>query len=140
MKPALWRNCAQKHGTPPHGAQYGALFAALFVALLPLVILLPHTALAQSAVTDPAAAVPPVVYQSVFADTPQGVEMQTTDWKKANAEVGQFRRGHVDILKWEEANPPATPPAKPAKPAMPDGTPATPAGAATGASTGIHKH
>ncbi len=106
-------------------------------------ILLPHTALAQSAVTDPAAPVPPVVYQSVFADTPQGVEMQTTDWKKANAEVGQFRRGHVDILKWEEANPPTnpqiTPPAKtPSKPGTPGGTPATPAGAGAGA--GMHKH
>lgn len=127
MKPVHWRYCAPLHN-------------ALFAALLPLVTLLPHTALAQSAVTDPAVPVPPVVYQSVFADTPQGVEMQTTDWKKANAEVGQFRRGHVDILKWEEANPPATPPAKPAKPAMPGGTPATPAGAATGASTGMHKH
>ena len=123
MKPALWRNRALSHN-------------AWFAALSPLVILLPHTALAQSAVADPAAPVPPVVYQSVFADTPQGVEMQTTDWKKANAEVGQFRRGHVDILKWEEANPPA----KPSKPAMPGGTPATPAGAATGAGTGMHKH
>ena len=127
MKPALWRNCAQLPST-------------MFAASLPLVFLLPHTALAQSAVTDPAAPVPPVVYQSVFADTPKGVEMQTTDWKKANDEVGQFRRGHVDILKWEEANPPTTPPAKPAKPAMPGGNPAGPGGAATGASAGMHKH
>jgi hypothetical protein len=47
--------------------------------------------------------VPPVVYQSVFADTPTGVEMQSVDWKKTNAQVGQFKRGHVDILKWEES-------------------------------------
>ena len=113
---------------------------AWWAVLMPLAILLPHTARAQSAVTDPAAPVPPVVYQSVFADTPKGVEMQTTDWKKANDEVGQFRRGHVDILKWEEANPPTTPPAKPAKPAMPGGNPAGPGGAATGASAGMHKH
>ena len=55
-------------------------------------------------VTDPAAKVPPVVYQSVFAGVPAGVEMTSADWKKANAEVGQFKRGHVDILKWDEAN------------------------------------
>ena len=81
---------------------------ALLPALLPACAflalpLLTSSTLAQARVTDPAAPVPPVVYQSVFADTPKGVEMQTADWKKANAEVGQFTRGHVDILKWEEA-------------------------------------
>lgn len=54
-------------------------------------------------VTDPGAPVSPVVYQSVFAGTPTGVEMESADWKKANAEVGQFKRGHADILKWDEA-------------------------------------
>lgn len=53
--------------------------------------------------TDASVAVSPVVYQSVFADTPTGVEVKTIDWKKANADVGQFSRGHVDILKWEDA-------------------------------------
>lgn len=62
---------------------------------------------------DPTAAVPRVAYRSVFADTPTGVEAEQTDWKKANADVGQFRRGHVDLLKWEEEHgrnpsPPAT--------------------------------
>jgi hypothetical protein len=60
-------------------------------------------AMAQSSVIDPAAIVPPVVYQSVFIDGPKGVATTSVDWKKANAEVGQFRRGHVDILKWEES-------------------------------------
>lgn len=60
----------------------------------------PGPALADPA--DPAAAVPRVAYRSVFTDTPTGVEAQQADWKKANAEVGQFRRGHVDLLKWEE--------------------------------------
>lgn len=64
---------------------------------------------AQPAVTDPTATVPPVVYQSVFVDAPAGVETTTIDWKNANAEVGQFRRGHVDILKWEEFQFKATP-------------------------------
>ena len=83
-------------------------------------------------VTDPTATVPPVVYQSVFADTPTGVEMESADWKKANAEVGQFKRGHVDILKWEEAQTKAPMPPKPmtadaaAKPAMPSAPPSPP--------------
>lgn len=60
----------------------------------------PNTAIPDPA--DPAAAVPRTAYRSVFADTPTGVESGRTDWNKANAEVGQFRRGHADLLKWEE--------------------------------------
>lgn len=67
---------------------------------------------------DPAAPVPAVPYRSVFADLPTGVEAGREDWKKANAEVGRFTRGHVDILKWEQQTPPATP-AETAKPAAP---------------------
>ena len=53
-------------------------------------------------VTNPSAFVPAVLYRSVFVDTPKGVETGELDWKKANADVGQFKRGHVDVLKWEE--------------------------------------
>jgi hypothetical protein len=53
------------------------------------------------AVVNPTATVPAVLYRSVFVDTPTGVETEDLDWKKANAEVGQFKRGHVDILQWE---------------------------------------
>lgn len=35
--------------------------------------------------------------QSMSADS--GV-----DWRRANAAVGQFKRGHADVLKWEAAN------------------------------------
>ena len=119
----------------------------------------PSQATAMPSVTNPAAAVPPVVYQSVFADTPTGVEMESADWKKANAEVGQFKRGHVDILKWEEAQgkspmapkPMAGDAAKPAVPtAMPSPLPsqATPAPAPSASprptptpqAPGVHKH
>ena len=55
----------------------------------------------QMPVADPSVPVPSVLYRSVFADTPTGVETQTVDWKRANAEVGQFSKGHADILKWE---------------------------------------
>lgn len=53
--------------------------------------------------TDPAVFVPPARYRSVFADTSTGVEQGQVDWKKANADVGEFRNGFVDILKWEAA-------------------------------------
>ena len=53
-------------------------------------------------ITNPTAFVPAVMYRSVFVDTPKGVETGELDWRRANAEVGQFKRGHVDVLKWEE--------------------------------------
>jgi len=55
----------------------------------------------HAAVVDPATPVPALVYRSVFADLPAGVENSEVDWRRANDDVGQFRRGHVDILKWE---------------------------------------
>ncbi len=72
------------------------------------------SAVAQAAVTDPGASVPPIVYQSVFNQSPTGVETKSVDWKKANAEVGQFKRGHVDILKWDESQLKDKPADKPA--------------------------
>ena len=51
---------------------------------------------------DPQTPVPRMAYRSVFQDTPAGVEPEALDWKKANAEVGRFPRGHIDLLKWEE--------------------------------------
>ena len=62
----------------------------------------PVLVFAQQSVANPSVPVPAVSYQSVFVNTPTGVETQSVDWKAANAEVGQFTRGHVDILKWEQ--------------------------------------
>ena len=73
------------------------------IFLLIVTLALPAFGGAQALVTDPAIPVPSVLYRSVFADTPAGVETESVDWKKANAEVGQFRNGHADILKWEAA-------------------------------------
>ena len=78
-------------------------FSLMAAAIFSSVTFAPAGAVAQAAVTNPSAAVPPVVYQSVFNESPTGVETKSVDWKKANAEVGQFKRGHVDILKWEES-------------------------------------
>lgn len=82
--------------------------------------LLPAAALAQGQLPHPAVAsepVPRVIYRSVFVDIPTGIEKESADWKKANAAVGQFRRGHVDILKSESdaarrSAPAATPPGR----------------------------
>ena len=71
--------------------------------LISAVAAVPGWVSAHPAAADPAAQVPAVVYRSVFADTPTGVEMESTDWKAANGAVGQFTNGHVDILKWEAA-------------------------------------
>ena len=98
--------------------------------------LAPLNVLAQATVTDPQATVPAVIYQSVFKESPTGVETQSVDWKKANADVAQFPRGHVDILKWEEAQIKTKPIAKPvAKPAETQAAPPAPA-----VPSAAHKH
>ncbi|MDP3827034.1 MAG: hypothetical protein Q8Q74_10825 [Polaromonas sp.] len=97
-----------------------------YMLLLPL-----GSAFAQGAPAlqpaDPAVPVPAVSYRSVFADLPTGVEAGREDWKKANADVGRFTRGHVDILKSEQQQ---------AAPAAPAATPDT----APPAAAHPHKH
>jgi hypothetical protein len=51
--------------------------------------------------SNPATPVPSVEYRSPFQDIPKGVEINVVDWKTSNATVGQFKRGHADLLKWE---------------------------------------
>ena len=82
-----------------------ALLAAPGLALLPSASAQTHAA--RPPVADPAAPVPAPRYRPAFA-TPAGkADPAPADWKDANAEVGQFRRGHADILKWEEAQTPS---------------------------------
>ena len=61
---------------------------------------------------SPQARVPLANYQSALQGLPQGVESQSTDWRSANDSVGQFKGGHMDLLKLENA-PPAQPGAQP---------------------------
>lgn len=68
-----------------------------------LAVLAPAALAADPA--DPAAPVPAPQYRSVFTG-PAGVEEEMVDWKKANADVGQFPRGHIDLLRWEERQDP----------------------------------
>jgi hypothetical protein len=77
---------------------------------------------AESA-AHPSAKVPTVEYRSVFKETSLGVEKDSTDWRKANDEVGRFTRGHVDILKWEEQEAAKAMKAPAGKPMAEPGTP-----------------
>ena len=54
---------------------------------------------------SPQAQVPGANYQNAMRGLPQGVESQSTDWRSANDTVGQFKRGHIDLLKLENAPP-----------------------------------
>lgn len=103
-----------------------ALLMARVVALAGALALTPFGASAQGAgsvhinteptrlASSPATPVPSVDYRSPFQDIPKGVEATVMDWKTSNATVGQFKRGHVDLLKWEsEQNRAAGPAAKP---------------------------
>ena len=110
----------------------------LAIAIVGTSTFAPLTALAQAVVTDPSATVPPVVYQSVFNESPTGVETKSVDWKRANAEVGQFKRGHVDILKWEENQLKDKPGAKPD--IKPDVAPTKAAPSPAPAAPTPHKH
>ena len=69
-------------------------------------------------VSAPGTPVPKAQYQSIFDGLPTGIEQTVVDWRAANASVGQFKRGHVDILKWEEEQARQTP-VPSAKPDMP---------------------
>jgi len=71
----------------------------------------PGIAAAQPGVgpADPAAAAPPPAYRSIFDDLAKGVEEGQIDWRKANADVAQFPRGHADYVRWEEQQPGANP-------------------------------
>ena len=61
---------------------------------------------------DPQSAVPPAVYRSTSDKLPRGVEDTQLDWRRSNAAVGQFKRGHIDLLRLEQqsAAPAATQP------------------------------
>ena len=96
----------------------------LFSAAVLAAILAPTAAPAESpGAADPHAPVPRMTYRSVLQDTTTVLAPDTLDWKKANAEVGLFPRGHVDLLKWEERQvqmpAPAPVPAMPPKAATP---------------------
>ncbi len=119
-------------------------FAAL--PLLPLLVAMGGLAQAQSApypvslpdpsptaqAADPRSPVPAAVHRSAATELQGGVETGSVDWRRANDEVGQFKRGHIDLLKLEQSEPAKTPAADAASAAPPPSqAPASAAAAAT---------
>lgn len=72
---------------------------------------LPQQAAAAAKADAP---VPAIVYRPLEPAGASALVQELQDWKAANAAVGQYPRGHRDIVKWEKAQPPtpaaATPP------------------------------
>jgi hypothetical protein len=105
---------------PPRSRSAGA------GALLTLTLLtaggptLAQPASAGLAVADPAHPTPALVYRSAFDAPALQTDPAPGNWAALNARVGQFKRGHLDILRQEEL-------ASTAHPA-PGGAPATPQG------------
>lgn len=54
---------------------------------------------------DPAAPVPGAQVQVLPVPLVPEAAMGEEDWRRANDTVGVFTRGHIDILRWEAANP-----------------------------------
>lgn len=79
----------------------------------------PEKTRATRAAADAGASVPALRYHSALVYGPRGVVQDQDDWTAANARVGQFARGHADILKAEQAQATVTPvtPASPPAPA-----------------------
>lgn len=78
--------------------KYRCALLALAVPLLAGAQNVPQQAAAAVA---PDAAVPAVPYQSMTSIG--GLVSERADWKAANATVGQYPRGHQDVIKWEKA-------------------------------------
>lgn len=74
----------------------------------------PEKTRAPSAVADADASVPALRYHSALVYSPRGVVQDQDDWAATNARVGQFARGHADILKAEQAQATLTPAIPPA--------------------------
>lgn len=89
---------------------------------------------------DPSAAVPPTVYRSALTPPHPEALAAPGDWRRLNADVGQFENGHMDIIKWEARNAAGarTPVPAPASPSAP--APATGAPSPTGHQHGHGMH
>ncbi len=84
------------------------IFALLALAT-PLLGSAQTTQQQAAAAATPSLAVPPVHYTPMAPTGVSGLVTEGEDWKTANAKVGQYRRGHSDILKAERLQQPAAP-------------------------------
>lgn len=90
---------------------------ALLALLWPAVTLAQGVPQQAAQAATPDAPVPALTYQSMPAVGTSALVRELDDWKSANATVGQYRRGHHDIVKWERAQaaPPSPPQTTPAE-------------------------
>jgi hypothetical protein len=68
-------------------------------------------ALRAADATHSVTALPP--YQPLPASGASALVQQPTGWRDANATVGQFPRGHQDLIRWERAHGLDAPPHRP---------------------------
>ncbi|MDO9278163.1 MAG: hypothetical protein Q7U05_06335 [Polaromonas sp.] len=80
------------------------LLAQTALAQAPAAVFLPLDPQPTLQALDPQSTVPPAVYRSTRADLPRGVEETRLDWRLSNDAVGQFKRGHIDLLRLEQQN------------------------------------
>ena len=102
---------------PGRLACLGMLVPSLVLAQNP-----PPPALADAAA--PAAPTAPLHYQNIAPRPLQAEQLGAQDWRAANAAVGDFPRGHADIVGWEAAQAKdraSAGTATPAPPAAPSG-------------------
>jgi hypothetical protein len=91
------------------------LFALLTLAA-PLLAGAQHVQQQAAAAVSPSVPVPPVPYAPMAPVGASTLVQALDDWKGANATVGQYPRGHLDVIKWERAQDAA----RPASPATPE--------------------
>lgn len=84
------------------------IFALLALAT-PLLGSAQTTQQEAAAAAAPSITVPPVHYTPMAPTGVSGLATEGEDWKAANASVGQYRRGHIDILKAERSQQPLAP-------------------------------
>ena len=74
------------------------------LAQAPAAVFLPLDPQPTLQALNPQSAVPPAAFRSTLADLPRGVEDARLDWRRSNDAVGQFKRGHIDLLRLEQQN------------------------------------
>lgn len=81
----------------------------MLLAMLGWPVLGPSQTLPQQAAAAATAdvPVPAIAYQPLEPVGASALVQELQDWKAANAAVGQYPRGHRDIVKWEKAQLPA---------------------------------
>lgn len=107
----IWRHRppSSRPGTVP-GRRMRALQCGFVRSVLGLLIGLPVMAPARAdalAAADPAQAPVPSVMQSAplvlpVIEMPGDREQALEAWQRANRAVGEFPRGHIDLLRWEQ--------------------------------------